>query len=73
MAQKRRRTVKESEEGQQSARRGQELGRDPRLRDVPGWRVKRSCLPTLRNFRHSLRTRDESPREPRIKRQSETG
>jgi len=25
------------------------------------------------NERHSLRTRDESPREPGIKRQSETG
>jgi hypothetical protein len=38
-----------------------------------GCRAKRNCSPRLRNDRHSLRTRDESPHEPRIKRQSETG
>jgi IS4 transposase len=43
------------------------------FKHVLGWRVKRNCLPRLRNLRHSLRTRDESPREPRIMRQSATG
>ncbi len=38
-----------------------------------GCRAKRNCSPRLRNDRHSLRTRDESPHEPRIKRQSESG
>ena len=55
-----------AELGKESERRGEELvplGRDPRLQDVPGWRAKRSCSPRVRNFRHSLRTRDDSPRK----------